>query len=347
MPHVRKVSTPRLEIHCRVEGPEDAPPVVLIHGNVSSLGFWEPLAGELAAGHRVIAPDLRGYGDTEPAPIDATRGLRDFSDDLHALLTALDVRRPAWLVGWSVGAGVAMQYAIDHAAAVAGLVLESPVSPYGFGGTRDAAGTPNSPDFAGSGGGTANPEFVRLLAAKDRGAEGPVSPRSVMNTCYFAAPSGVDPALEEAYLESMLQTRTGDDHYPGDLTTSPHWPGVAPGTRGMNNAISPKYLDLSPFAAIDPRPPVLWVRGVDDVIVSDTSLFDLANLGRLGLVPGWPGEADCPAQPMVAQMRAVLDAYRARGGRYDELLLGRCGHSPHIERPRAFLAALHNFFAGG
>jgi pimeloyl-ACP methyl ester carboxylesterase len=115
----------------------------------------------------------------------------------------------------------------------------------------------------------------------------------------------------------------------------------------MNNAISPKYLDLSPFAAIDPRPPVLWVRGVDDVIVSDTSLFDLANLGRLGLVPGWPGEADCPAQPMVAQMRAVLDAYRARGGRYDELLLGRCGHSPHIERPRAFLAALHNFFADG
>jgi hypothetical protein len=46
------------------------------------------------------------------------------------------------------------------------------MSPYGFGGTRDVAGTPCHADFAGSGGGTANPEFVRLLAAGDRGGEG-------------------------------------------------------------------------------------------------------------------------------------------------------------------------------
>ena len=346
MPTSQLVTTPRLAIHTLVAGPEHAPVVVLIHGNCSSSGFWVPLIDRLGERHRVIAPDFRGYGDSEAAPIDATRGVRDFSDDLHALLAALHIDTPVTLVGWSVGGGVAMQFAIDHPRQVAGIVLENPMSPFGFGGTRDAAGTPNHPDFAGSGGGTASPDFVRLLAAKDRGSDGPTSPRNVMNTGYYKPPFRVEPAQEERYLDALLSTRTGPGFYPGDLTPSPHWPTVAPGTRGMNNAISPKYLDLSAFAAIEPRPPVLWIRGADDVIVSDASLFDLGHLGKLGLVPGWPGDDVFPPQPMVGQTRAVLEAYRARGGRYDELVLGECGHSPHIERAAAFLAALHNFLAG-
>jgi hypothetical protein len=58
----------------------------------------------------------------------------------------------------------------------------------------------------------------------------------------------------------------------------------------------------------DPKPPVTWVRGDRDVIVSDTSLFDLAYLGKLGAVPGWPGDDECPPQPMVAQTRAEFAA---------------------------------------
>jgi pimeloyl-ACP methyl ester carboxylesterase len=76
------------------------------------------------------------------------------------------------LVGWSVGGGVVLQFAVDHPRQVASLVLEAPMSPYGFGGTKDLQGTPCHADFAGSGGGTANPEFVRLLAAGDRGVDG-------------------------------------------------------------------------------------------------------------------------------------------------------------------------------
>jgi len=339
------IPTKRLTIHALAAGPEHAPTVVLIHGNVSSAGFWEPLMDHLGDRYRVLAPDMRGFGATEPAAIDATRGLRDLSDDLHALLEAQGVTTPVYLVGWSAGAGVVMQFAIDHPTRVAGLVLESPMSPFGFGGTR-RDGRPCHADFAGSGGGTANPDFVRLLAANERGSDGPVAPRNMMNTCYYRPPFRTDAALEERYVDAMLTTRIGDAHYPGDLTTSPNWPGVAPGTRGMNNALSPKYCDLASFAAIDPRPPVLWIRGADDVIVSDTSLFDLGNLGKLGLVPGWPGDETFPAQPMVTQMRDVLEAYRARGGRYDELVLGECGHAPHIERSAAYTSALHNFLAG-
>jgi pimeloyl-ACP methyl ester carboxylesterase len=65
------------------------------------------------------------------------------------------------------------------------------------------------------------------------------------------------------------------------------------------------------------------------MIVSDTSLFDLAHLGALGVVPGSPGT---PAQPMVAQTRAVLERY----GPYREAVLQDCGHSPHLEHPEEF-----------
>ena len=57
-------------------------------------------------------------------------------------------------------------------------------------------------------------------------------------------PAGVAGGLARTLLDSVLSTRTGDAHDPGDLMMSPNWPGVAPDTRGMNNAFSPRYLAL-------------------------------------------------------------------------------------------------------
>jgi pimeloyl-ACP methyl ester carboxylesterase len=91
---------------------------------------------------------------------------------------------------------------------------------------------------------------------------------------------------------------------------------------------------------------VLWVRGADDQIVSDTSLFDMGTLGALGAVPGWPGADAYPSQPMVSQTRAVLDAYQAHGGRYSELVFAECGHTPYIEKPDDFNRAFHAHLAG-
>ncbi|APR76042.1 Beta-ketoadipate enol-lactone hydrolase [Minicystis rosea] len=342
----RTFRTSRIAIHALTAGPAEGFPVVFIHGNCSDGRFFREMLAALPPRFRAVAPDLRGYGATELAPLDATRGLRDFADDVHALIESPEVfggARKVLLVGHSVGAGVAMQYTIDHPERVAGLVLEAPVSPFGFGGTRDVAGTPCFSDFAGSGGGTANPEFVKRIADQDRSADIPVAPRRVLTDCYVKPP--FRPHNEEELLDSLLSTRVTDGNYPGDVVTSSNWPGVSPGTRGMNNAISPKYLRLDGFADIAERPPVLWVRGADDVIVSDTSLFDLGYLGQLGVVPGWPGVEAYPAQPMVAQMRAVLDAYKARGGRYREEVFADCGHSPHIEKAEAFAALVFPFLS--
>jgi pimeloyl-ACP methyl ester carboxylesterase len=335
----RMVTTSRLDIQVRFAGPKDGWPVVFLHGNCSDSRFWSATMAALPAGLRAVAPDLRGFGATAPEPIDATRGMRDFADDLAALLDHPEVGvagRKVLLVAHSAGAGVAMQYAIDHPAKVGGLVLEAPISPVGFGGTRDAAGTPCWPDFAGSGGGTANPEFVKRIAAQDRGDDNQFSPLRVMREYYVKPSFRPEPDEEQRLLDSLLSTRTGDAHYPGDLVTSPSWPGIAPGTRGMNNSFAPKYFDVRGFADLPTHPPVLWIRGADDLIVSDTSLFDFGYLGQLGAVPGWPGAEVYPPQPMVAQTRAVLERYAARGGSYREHVLADTGHSPHVERPAEF-----------
>lgn len=144
----------------------------------------------------LIAPDLRGYGGSQHKSIDAT-GMRDLTDDLNALIENMGLMVPLDLLGWSAGSGVVMQYAIDHATSVKGLIVEAAMSPFGFGGTRGAGGAAVWPDFAGSGGGTANPDFVRLLREGDRGADNPLSPLNTLRSFYVKAGFEFDPGLEE------------------------------------------------------------------------------------------------------------------------------------------------------
>jgi pimeloyl-ACP methyl ester carboxylesterase len=147
------------------------------------------------------------------------------------------------------------------------------------------------------------------------------------------------PSELDIFVESMLSTRTGDDHYPGTSRQTAAWPGFAPGDRGVLNTMAPTHFRITSLADLEPKPPVLWLRGADDVIVSDTSLYDFGYLGSLGAVPGWPGPDACPPQPMLAQTRALLDGYAAAGGRYREIVIDDSGHGPHLDQPERFLAA--------
>lgn len=336
---VNMVETDRLTVCVReVVGRMDGRPVVFIHGNVSSSPFFFASMARLPKHVRPIAVDLRGFGGTDTAPVDATRGLSDFADDVWATVDALGLG-PVDLVGWSMGGGVVQQMIIDRADQVRTATLINPVSPFGFGGTKGLAGELVSPDGAGSGGGTANADFVKAVADGNAGAaDDPASPRATLRTFYVAP--GWNGENEEEYLASMLSTSTGEDNYPGDSCASQDWPGVAPGTRGVLNTMAPVHLNLSAITKVDPKPEILWVRGELDQIVSDNSMFDLAKLGELGVVPGWPGAEVCPPQPMVGQTRSVLDEYQAAGGHYTEFVVAGAGHSPHIEAEDKFIGAL-------
>ncbi|MBO0891908.1 MAG: alpha/beta hydrolase [Acidothermales bacterium] len=334
----RRVPTSRLTVNVlSVDDRQDGPAVLFVHGNVSSSLFWQQTMLDLGGPYRPLAVDLRGFGDTDPEPVDATRGVRDYADDLGALIEALGVA-PVHLVGWSLGGGVVLQYLLDRADAVASTTLVGPVSPYGFGGTRGTDGELCHPSGAGSGGGTANPEFVQRLREGDRGDESVLSPRQVLLAHYVKPPHV--PEHLDILVESMLSTRIGSDHYPGTSTTTDAWPGLAPGDSGVLNTMAPTYLRLDGLPAIDPKPPILWIRGAEDVIVSDTSLYDLAYLGSIGAAPDWPGEDACPPQPMVAQTRSVLDAYAFHDGHYREVVVEDAGHGPHLDQPEVFRETL-------
>lgn len=334
------VTTPRLTTRVLFAGATGGVPVLCLHGNTSSATWWEDVLTTLPAGFRGIAPDQRGFGDADPdQPIDATRGLGDLADDAVALLDQLGLA-DAHVVGHSLGGNVVWRLLQDHAGRVRSATLVDPGSPYGFGGTRDNAGTPCAPDFAGSGGGLSHPELIRRMAANDLSLESPFSPRAVLRSL-IVRPPFVSPR-EDALVLAMNASHVGPRDLPGDKTLSPHWPFVAPGEWGPANALSPKYAgDVGKLAGLTRKPPILWIRGAHDLIVSDNAASDPAVLGSRGLVPGWPGADVYPPQPMVSQIRAVLEQYTQAAGDVREVVVADAGHAPHLERLDDFNAALH------
>jgi pimeloyl-ACP methyl ester carboxylesterase len=329
------VRTDRLETHVWTSGSDDGAPLLLVHGNLVSGGWWRYVADLLPDDVRVIAPDLRGFGRTEAKPIDATRGLGDMVDDVRSLLVTLGLTDAGRVnaAGWSMGAGVLWQYALAYPDDLASLTMIAPLSPYGWGGIKGLDGKPCFDDYASTGGGTAAPDFCRRLAEGDRSEDDPTSSPRVIVRDFFGPRANVANVDEEFLLDEVLLTRVGDEFYPGDATTSPNWPGVGPGTRGVLNTMSPKYFDATGVVDLPRKPPVTWVRGGQDQVVSDTSVFDLGFLGQLGAVPGWPGEDVLPPQPMAGQTRAILETYRANGGVAEEVVLEDAGHGMPVEVP--------------
>ena len=84
-----------LRMHVALAGPEDAPPLLLLHGWPQNWWLWRGIIPALAPHFRVIAPDLRGHGWS-----DAPGGgyeKEQLASDVLALLDALGVTRVTWV----------------------------------------------------------------------------------------------------------------------------------------------------------------------------------------------------------------------------------------------------------
>lgn len=334
------LSTSRLTTRVLFSGVDTDVPILFLHGNLSSATWWETTMLALPAGFRGIAPDQRGYGDADrTVTIDATRGMGDLSDDAIALLDHLGIER-AILVGNSMGGSVIWRMIADHSSRISSVIQVDPGSPYGYGGSKGIDGVAITPDFAGSGAGLVNPEMVSRLESGDTSTESPVSPTNVLRSLIFKA--GFVSDREDAYLASMLSTHFGPEAYPGDANPSENWPFVAPGVHGAANGLSPRWAAAADAALVaDPKPPIFWIRGALDVVISDGGPLDPGTWGPTELVPGFPGTDQYPAQPMVAQTRSWLDKYVAAGGAYEEVLLPEGGHVPFIDSSQDFMRVLH------
>lgn len=87
-------------------------PVLLLHGAFMAIsGEWKDLVDELAKTHKVIAVEMQGHGRT--ADIDRDITFENLADDAAALLDHLKIER-ADVVGYSLGGGTAIQFAIAH-----------------------------------------------------------------------------------------------------------------------------------------------------------------------------------------------------------------------------------------
>jgi pimeloyl-ACP methyl ester carboxylesterase len=116
------ISVGDLNVHYIEQGSGD--PVLLIHGNTASSVWWEPTFARMAdAPYRLIAPDLRGRGETEGPAADWTVPM--LAADVYGLAEALGLG-PMHVVGHSLGACVALQLALDHKSAVRSLTLVNP-----------------------------------------------------------------------------------------------------------------------------------------------------------------------------------------------------------------------------
>jgi N-formylmaleamate deformylase len=118
-----------LRHHVLQYGAAGAPDLLVLPGITSPAATADFLAVRLAdLGYRVHVPDLRGRGRTETAPAGAYR-LVDYAADVAGLVGALGLRRPT-ILGHSLGARIAIAYAVLHAPDDHGLLLlvDPPVS---------------------------------------------------------------------------------------------------------------------------------------------------------------------------------------------------------------------------
>lgn len=128
----RFVTLGRLRFHIRQWGAADAPPVLLLHGFPEYSGAWDELGPRLAAaGYLAIAPDQRGFGQTDaPAEVGAY-ALSELVGDALALITTLP-RPPVAVVGHDWGAAVAYGLAFLPRPPMARLIILNGVHPVLF-----------------------------------------------------------------------------------------------------------------------------------------------------------------------------------------------------------------------
>ncbi len=125
----KKVTLKNGEVISYVEQGKGDKTLILIHGNFSSSLHYTPLLERLPDDIHVLAPDMRGYGDS--SYYNRIKSLYDFAEDIFMFASKLKVKE-ADVVGWSLGGGVALELAANHPEFVSKLVLINSTTHRGY-----------------------------------------------------------------------------------------------------------------------------------------------------------------------------------------------------------------------
>lgn len=116
----RRVQVAGISLHVAEQG-EDRP-LLLVHGFPLDHSMWRHQVESLSASYRVIAPDLRGFGQSHGIGDHVCR-MEQYADDLARLLDELNVHEPVALCGLSMGGYIAWQFWARHRAKLDRLIL--------------------------------------------------------------------------------------------------------------------------------------------------------------------------------------------------------------------------------
>lgn len=275
--------------------------MLFIHGNASSSVIWEPILDRLEPMFYGVAPDLCGYGLSDPSKtILASEGLSCWAKDLEAFYTDVFLsdqlpgtdpmfakKRPVErssdtvdvnagnviLVGHSLGALIAMEIIARNVIPVAKAILYAPPPPYGY------------PARA------VDPKFLHALAQKDT-----YHIQQVVRALFWH-PAYHHPQ-EQEIIEAVLQMQLGPKAYPEATIEA-----ISP---ERNTTLQARLLQR------DTKPPIEWVRGLEDVLVSNSGF-------------------NAPTFSMIDEMQHFLEHYTQLGGYFEPRTYSPCGHSPFLE----------------
>jgi len=257
----------RLEVRSAGEGR----PLVLLHGFTGRGASWSGVLPSLRRGHRTIVLDLLGHGRSD-APADPARYAADCqAGDVAAILARL-AAMPADVIGYSMGARIALRLAVDHPSAVDRLILESP-----------AAGIQDPGERAAR---RARDELLAQALERD-GIAAFVDGWEAQPV--FASHAGLHPAARRRLRQQRLA----------------NWPaGLAASLRGAGQGVGPPLLDR--LARVDA--PTLVIAGALDEAGRERAETVAAALpdARLAIVPG---AGHTPHLERPTAFRRLVDAF--------------------------------------
>jgi len=121
-----RVSANGIDIACQVDGPSDAPVMVLNHTLATSRQMWRAQIAHFSPKYRVVSFDMRGHG--ESAAPDFPYSLEMLADDVVGVLDNLGVEHPAAYIGISIGGMIGQALGLRHPKRFSALVLCSTTS---------------------------------------------------------------------------------------------------------------------------------------------------------------------------------------------------------------------------
>lgn len=276
--------------------------MLLLHGNMSSSVHWQTTMEALAPYCRVIAPDLRGFGDSSYN--NRFDSLQELAQDVAAFAELLGISRCA-VVGWSTGGGIAMELAADYPELVCKVILLDSVPLTGY------------PIYRKDEGG--KPILTELLRTKEDIASDPVQVlpalsafatgnRALMRAIWDATIYNLNQPPEdeyEAYLTAILQQRNLVDIDYALLTfnISHRENGVRAGNGRMDSIHCPIYILQGEKDMVVPTAwaeqmkkdfgdraqYITFVKAGHSVITDDPPLFFTTLKGIMGI----NGQAKC------------------------------------------------------